>query len=421
MNQGRGRGLLSSLCDAGRFVRRVFFPDEKACKKVCNNLKGLCYMNRFLGRVADFIRETDKLLFLLCIIASGYGCVAVLSATHPSGSLRRFFMQVVALAIGVVAASVISTIDYKNIAKFWPLITGGSLVLVGLTFFVGFAPEGTDDKAWLLLPGGLSLQPAELLKIAFVITFGLHISHVKEKINKPLHLLLLCIHGAVPVILIHFQGDDGTAMVFAVMFICMLFAGGLKLRYFIIAGVLLLISLPLIWFFVMNADQQARIISLLNPEDDLLGDGWQQWRGRVALASGGWFGKGLFNGPHVQSETVPEGYNDFIIASIGEELGLVGVLLVIVLLAAICIRILQIGHMARDTLGTIMCTGIFAMLAAQIIINLGMCFSVLPVVGVTLPFFSAGGTSLACLFLGIGLALSVYMHRNSRTIYLREL
>lgn len=378
-------------------------------------------MNRFLGRVADFIRETDKLLFLLCIIASGYGCVAVLSATHPSGSLRRFFMQVVALAIGVVAASVISTIDYKNIAKFWPLITGGSLVLVGLTFFVGFAPEGTDDKAWLLLPGGLSLQPAELLKIAFVITFGLHISHVKEKINKPLHLLLLCIHGAVPVILIHFQGDDGTAMVFAVMFICMLFAGGLKLRYFIIAGVLLLISLPLIWFFVMNADQQARIISLLNPEDDLLGDGWQQWRGRVALASGGWFGKGLFNGPHVQSETVPEGYNDFIIASIGEELGLVGVLLVIVLLAAICIRILQIGHMARDTLGAIMCTGIFAMLAAQIIINLGMCFSVLPVVGVTLPFFSAGGTSLACLFLGIGLALSVYMHRNSRTIYLREL
>lgn len=378
-------------------------------------------MNRFLGRVADFIRETDKLLFLFCIVASGYGCVAVLSATHPSGSLRRFFMQVVALAIGVAAASVISTIDYKNIAKFWPLITGGSLVLVGLTFFVGFAPEGTDDKAWLLLPGGLSLQPAELLKIAFVITFGLHISHVKEKINKPLHLLLLCIHGAAPVILIHLQGDDGTAMVFVVMFLCMLFAGGLKLRYFIIAGVLLLISLPLIWFFVMNADQQARVISLLNPEDDLLGDGWQQWRGRVALASGGLFGKGLFNGPHVQSETVPEGYNDFIIASIGEELGLVGVLLVIVLLAAICIRILQIGHMARDTLGAIMCTGIFAMLAAQIIINLGMCFSVLPVVGVTLPFFSAGGTSLACLFLGIGLALSVYMHRNARTIYLREL
>ena len=378
-------------------------------------------MNRLLGRVADFIRETDKLLFLLCLFASSYGCIAVLSATHPSGSLRRFFMQVVAMVIGAVAAAVISTIDYKKIAKFWPLITGGSLVLVGLTFFIGFAPEGTDDKAWLLLPGGLSLQPAELLKIAFVITFGLHVSHVKEKINKPLNLLLLCIHGAVPVVLIHFQGDDGTAMVFAFMFLCMLFAGGVKIRYFVIAGVLVLVSLPLIWFFVMNADQQARIISLLNPEDDLLGDGWQQWRGRVALASGGWFGQGLFNGPHVQSETVPEGYNDFIIASIGEELGLIGVLVVILLLAGICIRILRIGHGARDTLGTIMCVGIFAMLAAQTIINLGMCFSVLPVVGVTLPFFSAGGTSLACLYLGIGLALSVYMHRNSRTIYVREL
>lgn len=378
-------------------------------------------MNRLLGRVADFIRETDKLLFLLCIFASGYGCVAVLSATHPSGSLRRFFMQVVALAIGVLAAAVISSIDYKNIAKFWPLITGGSLVLVALTFFIGYAPEGTDDKAWLLLPGGLSLQPAELLKIAFVITFGLHVSHVKAKINKPLQLLLLCIHGAVPVVLIHLQGDDGTAMVFAFMLVCMLFAAGVKMRYFVIAALLVLISLPLLWFFVMNADQQARIISLLNPEDDLLGDGWQQWRGRVALASGGLFGKGLFNGPHVQSETVPEGYNDFIIASIGEELGLIGVLAVLVLLAAICIRILKIAHDSRDTLGSIMCVGIFAMLAAQTIINLGMCFSLLPVVGVTLPFFSAGGTSLACLFLGIGLALSVYMHRNARTIYLREL
>lgn len=378
-------------------------------------------MNRLLGRVADFIRETDKLLFLLCIFASGYGCVAVLSATHPSGSLRRFFMQVVALVIGGLAAAVISSIDYKNIAKFWPVITGGSLILVALTFFIGYAPEGTDDKAWLLLPGGLSLQPAELLKIAFVITFGLHVSRVKEKINKPLQLLLLCIHGAIPVVLIHLQGDDGTAMVFAFMFVCMLFAAGVKLRYFVIAAVLVLVSLPLLWFFVMNSDQQARVISLLNPEDDLLGDGWQQWRGRVALASGGIFGKGLFNGPHVQSETVPEGYNDFIIASIGEELGLIGVLAVLILLAAICIRILKIAHNSRDTLGTIMCVGIFAMLAAQTIINLGMCFSVLPVVGVTLPFFSAGGTSLACLFLGVGLALSVYMHRNSRTIYLREL
>ena len=378
-------------------------------------------MNRLLGRIADFIRETDKLLFLLCLFASSFGCVAVLSATHPSGNLRRFFMQVVAMVLGAVAAGVISTIDYKNMAKFWPLITGVSLALVFLTFFIGYAPEGTDDKAWLLLPGGLSLQPAELLKIAFVITFGLHVSHVKEKINKPLNLLLLCVHGAVPVILIHFQGDDGTAIVFAFMFICMLFAAGVKIRYFVIAGVLILVSLPLIWFFVMNGDQQARIISLLNPEDDLLGDGWQQWRGRVALASGGIFGKGLFNGPHVQSETVPEGYNDFIIASIGEELGLVGVIVVFVLLAAICVRVLKIAHDARDTMGTIMCVGIFAMLAAQVIINLGMCLSVLPVVGVTLPFFSAGGTSLACLFLGIGVALSVYMHRNARTIYLREL
>lgn len=377
-------------------------------------------MNRLLGRIADYIRETDKILLLLCMFAAGYGCIAVLSATHPTGSPRQFIMQAVSMLLGLAAAVFISNFDYKNIAKFWPVILAVGIIPVFLTFFIGFAPAGTDDKAWLTLPGGLTFQPAELFKVAFIITFSLHISLIGEKINKLRHLFLVCLHGVAPLILIHMQGDDGTAVIFAFMMVCMMFAAGLKLRYFAIAGGLAICLLPVVWFFVMHDQQRARVVSLFNPESDLLGNGWQQWRGRIALANGGLFGKGLFRGPYVQSQNVPEGFNDFIFASIGEELGLIGCLAVVLLLIAICLRILRVGHIARDTMGSVICVGVFAMLLAQMIVNLGMCLSVLPVIGVTLPFFSAGGTSLVCLFLGMGLVLSVYMHRNSRTLYLRD-
>lgn len=155
-------------------------------------------------------------------------------------------------------------------------------------------------------------------------------------------------------------------------------------------------------------------------EADLQGIGWQQWRGRMALANGGFFGQGLFNGQLTQAGPknggVPEGYNDFILVSIGEETGFFGVLIVLVLLAVICFLILRTAKNARDLQGHCLCVGIFAIFVSQIIINLGMCLSVLPVIGVTLPFFSAGGTSLLVTYACIGIVLSVYMHKDSRVL-----
>ncbi len=376
-------------------------------------------MQKLFTKIADYIRECDKILFLLCLFATSYGCVAVLSATyHTTGSLRQFIMQVVGMVIGVVAVVVISTFDYRRLERMWPLVAALGLIPVILTFFIGFAPTGTDDKAWLMLPGGISFQPAELLKVCFVVTFAYHIQHLGDRIHKPLHLLLLCAHGGIPVVLIHFQGDDGTALVFLCMFLAMLFAAGVKLRYFIAAGLAAVVSLPMIYFFVMNDAQRSRIMTMFNIEADLMGDGWQQWQGRIAMANGGLTGKGLFNGPYVQSGRIPEGENDFIFTGIGEELGLLGCLLVVILLAGICLRILQIGRRSDDKMGHIMCTGVFGMFLAQTVINLGMCLSILPVIGVTLPFFSAGGTSIMCLYFGIGLVMSVYMAQSRGSLYL---
>ncbi len=377
-------------------------------------------MKRLFSLVADYIRETDKIMLLLVFAASSFGCIAVMSATAHTGGLGEFITQVIAMFGGLGIAIIVSNINYKTFQKYWFLAAALGLIPVLLTFFIGFAPEGTDDKAWLLLPGGMSFQPAELMKICFIITFSAHLAKVQKNINKILYLLPVLLHGAFPVLLIHIQGDDGTALVFAVMFICMLFSAGLKLRYFAAAGIMVVIAAPIVYFFLLNEDQKARIFSIFNPETNLQGIGYQQWMGRIALASGGITGQGLFKGELTQSQGIPEGHNDFIFVSIGEELGMLGCLAVLILLCTICFRCVRVARRSEDEAGMYIAVGMFAMLFTQTFINLGMCLSVLPVIGITLPFFSAGGSSLLCLMCGVGITVSVHKHRNSGTIYLHE-
>ena len=378
-------------------------------------------MAKIWARIADYIRETDKRLLFLCIFATCLGCVAVLSATRYTLSARYFIMQTVSMLLGICAAIFISLFDYETLLKRWYIIGGAGLFLVLLTFIFGTGPAGTDDKAWLNL-GFTTFQPSELLKVCFIITFAYHLSKVADKINKIEHLIPVCIHAGIPVVLIHFQGDDGTALVFAAMSLCMMWAAGVNKKYFLILLAVLVVAAPFIYFFIMNADQQARIRLLFDLDADLQGDGWQQWRGRIALAGGGFFGQGLFKGPLTQMGPlgVPEGYNDFIFVTIGEEWVFLGCIAVVTLLVLICVRCISIAKQTRKLSGKLICVGFFGLLLAQIIINLGMCLSILPVIGITLPFFSAGGTSLACLYIGVGELLSVYIHRNSRMLYLHE-
>ena len=376
-------------------------------------------MGRLISKIADFFRETDKLMLFLCIFASLFGSVAVFSATRHLNTIRPLLVQLIGLFGGAIVAMVISIFDFETLMRRWYLIAAIGLIPVILTFFIGYAPKGTDDKAWLDL-GFTTFQPSELLKISFIITFTTHIDRIKDGINKPKNLLPLCLHGAVPVLLIHFQGDDGTALVFAIMVVCMLCAAGVSWKYFASALIAVVASAPLIFFLIMNDEQRTRIITLFDIESDIQGATFQQYRGRMALANGGLFGQGLFKGTLTQNGGVPEGQNDFIFVSIGEELGFVGCLLVLLLLGAVCFRCLNTARICRKNSGKIICVGFFGMMFAQILINVGMCVALLPVIGVTLPFFSAGGTSLLCIFMGVGLVLGVYMHRNTRTLYLRD-
>ena len=376
---------------------------------------------RFLfAKFADFVRESDKVLLSLLFIAAGYGCIAVFSATHYMESLRPFIVHTFCLVAGFGVVVVGSLIEYTALMKIWPIFAFLGVVPVLLTFFIGYAPAGTDDKAWLNL-GFTTFQPSELLKICFVISFSVHLARAGKDINKIKTLIPLCIHGAIPVVLIHFQGDDGTALVFAVMFVLMLWSAGVSWKYFVSAFGALVVSSPIIYFFIMNDTHRERLKNMFDIDADIKGVGWQQYRGRQALANGGFFGQGYLNGDLTQigKSGVPEGHNDFIFVTIGEELGFLGCLAVIIILGAICIRCLQIAKLSAKNEGKYICVGIFAMLFAQVVINIGMCTSVTPVIGVTLPFFSAGGTSLICLYSGMALVHNVYINRNSRTIHLK--
>lgn len=374
---------------------------------------------RFLfQRFADFFRETDKILLSLCFLTTLYGCFAVFSATYYMENFRPVIIQTGCMILGIIGALIISSLDFEKLYCKWYLIALSGLIPVFLTFFIGIAPEGTDDKAWLDL-GITTFQPSELLKICFIMTFSLHLSKIKPNINKLKYLIPLCAHGAAPVILIHFQGDDGTALVFAIIMLFMMWSAGVSWKYFVVAFSTALVASPFIYFFVMNDDHRARIKLLFDIDADIKGVGYQQWLGRRALSGGGFTGQGYLNGSLTQSGIIPESHNDFIFVGIGEELGFLGCLAVIILLAAICLRCVRIARICTKDSGKFICIGVFAMIFSQSVINIGMCTSILPVIGITLPFFSAGGTSLLCLYLGVGLALNVYKHKNERTVYLR--
>lgn len=375
-------------------------------------------MKKVWQNIADYIRETDKLLLFFCIAASLYGAMLIYS---PTG-MRTVAVQLISLLIGVAVAIIISLFDYTKITKYYPVYIVATIALLLITYKFGYAPEGSDNRAWIKLPLEMSLQVSELIKIFMILTFAKHVSSIKpEDINKFHNVLLLVIHGmAAPVLVMAFQRDLGTVSVMVVIFLSMLYMAGVKLRYFLIGFIGLIGVSPLIWFYGLSDFQRKRFAIIFDLQSDPLDLGYQQLQSIKAIGSGGIFGQGYLQGAKTQSNSVPKAHNDFILTVAGEELGLIGCLLVFAVLIAIIVRVIYVSTVSKDVQGKIICAGAFGMLSAQLLINTGMVLSLLPVIGVTLPFFSAGGSSLVCLYISVGLVMSVYKNRFMRTMYLRE-
>lgn len=372
-------------------------------------------LNSFTKNIKNFFSKTDKLLWLLTIAAVVYS-ILLINSMQRSGDYNYLQSQLIAIVLGYTIAIIVSVMDYERLLDAWWLFATIGLIMLVVVLFVGINVTGTDDTAWIRLPGGFSFQPSELVKLVFIITFSKHLQilNSSEKINSLWGVFSLIPHMAIPVLLVHMQGDDGTALVFIFMFIIMMYAGRVQLRYFLIMLLLLSAAVPLIWSYVLNDEHKNRFLALFDIDGNAMTNyGWQQFQGKVSIASGGLEGYGLYNGPRVASGIVPEQENDFIFTVAGEELGFMGCALLILILLLILLKILFNSTLSRDDAGKFICVGVFSMLASQTVINIGMVLGLMPVIGITLPFFSSGGTSILSVLIGIGLVQSVYTHKNT--------
>lgn len=369
-------------------------------------------MNRAY-KVTQLVWRTDWLLLGSCVAASLYGLILIYSAS-ASGAGGNPTMQALCLILGIATACSVSFIKYRSLAARWYLLALPSFVLMVLTFTpLGYEVPGTDDRNWLLLQLGSQsflLQPSELLKIVFIVTFSHHIATLGDRIRKPLPLLGVCAHGVLPILLVFLQGDDGNAFICIVLFATLLIVGGLPLRYIIGGTVSLAVAIPLVWQ-QMSPDKKARFLCLFQVEAYRNTTGWQQELSVTAIGAGGLSGVGYLQGGQ---DNLYARQNDFIFTVAGEEFGIFGAALVLVLFAFVLLLLYRTARKSTEPTGQLLCMGLLILIASQAIVNIGMALRMMPVLGITLPFFSAGGSSLLTLFLGVGIAMSVHRYRYSR-------
>lgn len=375
---------------------------------------------RLSENIKEFFSQADMVLLTLCCVSSLFGIVLISSATRVSGSHRYIIVQGAALALGFICYFLFSTINIEEIVMSkWKWIA-----VFNIVFIAGLLPFGTErggNRAWYdfwFLP--VSIQPAEIVKITFILLLayqlsllkGPGLSSVRSVAQYAGHMLFMI--GLIYAI----SGDAGSCLVYVFVFLCMTFVVGVKLRWFALGAAAVIAGGSFIWTRgLLPPYMQKRFQVLLDHSYDPLGAGWHQTRGLIALGSGKWFGSGLFNGTQTQTGTLPARQTDFIFAVAGEELGMVGCIAIMVLLTAIVIRCLVVARRTKNDFSALICVGMAGMLVFQIIENIGMCLFVMPVIGLTLPFFSYGGSSLIAVFSAMGIVSGI--KKRSRPSWLR--
>lgn len=370
---------------------------------------------RIRDLLSDIIRQADMGLLALCCAATAFGLLEISSATRYMHTSRYVLVQFGAMVIGIGAYFLMSMVDIGEVSKWWKwmlLFNAGIILLLRTPLGVD---DGTGNRAWLSIPGmPVSLQPAELVKLTFAVVLARQLAVLQEdkRLNRFPAIVSLAAHLLATMGLYYVvSGDMGSALVYVFMFACMAFAAGVKLRWFALG----LFGGGAAFYVLWEEDKispymKNRFALLFDHSLDPQGVGWHQNRSMMALGGGKLTGQGLFHGTQTQSAfswSLPARHTDFIFSAIGEELGLVGCVAALAILAAIVIRCLIIAHRAKSPLEAYVCVGMAAMLIFQTIINVGMCLFLMPVIGLTLPFFSYGGSSLVTLFAAMGIVSGI--------------
>ncbi|MDR0671927.1 MAG: FtsW/RodA/SpoVE family cell cycle protein [Oscillospiraceae bacterium] len=370
--------------------------------------------------VGRFLRTADMFLLFVCLLAASYGMVLISSATAAEGGGKRYLLvQGCAILIGVVFFILLSLVEVETLAGFWKGILAFNVLFMCLLFVWG--GKDASNRSWLnleFLP--FSIQPAEIVKLGFILLLAKQMYELsqRERLNHILSIGMLGAHFVgMAAVIFGTSRDGGMVVAYACIFFAMCVGAGVRFRWFAAAGVLLAGAAPLIWNSLEDYQRQ-RILVGFHPELDPLNYGYQSLQSKTAIGSGRLFGQGLYRGNHTQLGKIPVKESDFIFSVAGEELGLVGCLAILLLLGIIVVRCLYVATRAKTELSASVCVGVAGMILFQTIINVGMCLALTPVVGLTLPFFSYGGSSTVAVFAAMGLVSSV--RRNPKHHWLKD-
>lgn len=384
-------------------------------------------MEQFFSELKSFFRKGDLVLLLLCLGTTGFGCLAIASATNPTGAFRSVVVQVAAALLGVLFFIVFSSIDTEFFSEHRLALVLFNTVLL-LMLRTPFGEDfGTGNRSWLDIPlVPFSIQPAEICKITYILIMASVMASHQNQVSSIPSVFHMVFHLALLVGVNYVMSNDaGVSLIFVFIFIGMTFAGGVSLIWFLLAGGGIAAAIPFLWNYVMAEYQKDRFRILWDPTVDPNGEDqrYHSLRSLYTLRGGGWVGQGLFNGNRVQADSLPAQHTDYIFSSIGEELGFLGCVAVMVLLFLIVLRCIYVGTKSPDYLRRLVCFGAASALIFQIISNIGMCLGVTPVIGLTLPFFSYGGSSLVTIYAMLGLVSGVHARpeAESHQLYVRPI
>lgn len=371
-----------------------------------------------LRSIGKFIRNSfirmDKTVLACSMLITLMSILTIFGARENFGT-SKLVMQIAMTAVGLCAVMLITHMDYRIfVERYSKLLFFASVALLAITLIVGeTGANGTEsaNKSWLTIikigSRSFMIQPSEFVKIAFIISFSKHLSMVKKTINEIKTLIPLAIHALAIVGLILLSGDLGVALVYMGIVAIMLAFAGLSRWYFIGAIILVIIAFPFIWP-LLSSYQQNRILIGFQPELDPTGFGFQPLLSLDAISAGGFFGRGINSGGFY--EILPASHTDFIFSTYCEMFGFFGAIVFIAVLTALVLRMIRIARECKSEFGSLICIGITAMFIVQSVMNLGMCLALLPVIGITLPFMSAGGSSMLALWISMGFVHAISAH-----------
>ena len=349
----------------------------------------------------------DVTLLLLILLIMAYGLAVIYSATD--GASFYLYRQVLNFSVGLLFMFVSAQFDIKLVWRYIPIAYLLGVLALVATALVGITVN--NSQRWLGIPGVFSFQPSELLKLLVPLGVAWYVARHGLPAGWHTIMVALVLIG-IPVLLVFKQPDLGTAIIISVCGLCTLFLGGVSYR--LIGGVFFLVmcSLPLAWSYVLQGYHKARIIAFFYPSSDPLGSGWNAIQSKVAIGSGGIFGKGWMMGSQASLGFLPESHTDFIFSVLGEDFGYVGFLLLMLLYMAIIMRCFSIAKRAQDTSSRLVAASLTMILVIYVFINIAMVSGLLPIVGVPLPFISYGGTSVVSMLIALGLIMSIATHKR---------